>query len=63
MERYRKAPGFKAYQVERIEGSNTPWHVRFLVDGEAVGGGCYQTSQQADDAGVDFMFSGWGDDD
>jgi len=62
MERYRKVPGFKAYKVEKIEGVPAPWRVLFLVDGEEVGGGQYQTADQADDAGVDFMFSGWGDD-
>lgn len=59
---YRKKPGFKAIKVEKVEGTSAAWRVGFYVDGEAVGGGQYQTRAQADDAGVEFMFSGWGDD-
>lgn len=59
---YRKPPGHKAYKVEFDRGVCAPWRVFFFVDGVRVGGGQYQTSQQADDAGVEFMFSGWGDD-
>ena len=60
-DRYRKPPGFRSYRVFRCDGSDVPWRVLFFVDGEEVGGGRFQTSSQADDAGVDFMFSGWGE--
>lgn len=62
MDRYRTPPGFRAYQVENVPGQVCPWHVMFTVDGERVGGGQYRTPDEADAAGVDFMFSGWGDD-
>lgn len=58
---YRKSPGFKGYEIDRFEGHQCPWKVIFYVDGEPVGGGSYQTRQQAEDSGVEFMFSGWGD--
>lgn len=61
MDRYRKPPGFKSYKVERVEGHICPWRVRFFVDGEDAGGGQYRTAEEADAAGVDYMFSGWGD--
>ena len=61
MDRYRKPPGFRAYQVVHVEGHICPWRVEFTVDGERVGGGQYRTADEADAAGVDFMFSGWGD--
>lgn len=61
MHRFRKSPVFRSYKVVRIEGLICPWRVRFLVDGEDVGGGQYRTSEEADAAGVDYMFSGWGD--
>lgn len=59
---YRKPPGFKGYEIDRYQGELCPWRVIFYVDGEAAGGGSYQTREQAEQAGVDFMFSGWGDD-
>lgn len=60
--RYRNPPGHKAYKVDFEQGAGAPWRVVFFVDGERVGGGQFQTAQQADDAGVEFMFDGWGDD-
>lgn len=60
MERYRKPPVVKSYKVSQEPGSPAPWVVTFSVDGDDVGGGRYQTPEAADDAGVDFMFSGWG---
>ena len=62
MERYRRQPQQKAFKVTFFEGASAPWRVIFMVDGEEVGGGQYQRAEHADDAGVDFMFSGWGDD-
>jgi hypothetical protein len=61
MERYRQAPSIKAYKVTHQPGTSCPWRVAFIVDGDEVGHGQYQTAEQADDAGVEFMFSGWGD--
>ena len=58
MERYRKKPEMKAYKVVEQVGTSTPWRVKFMVDGVEVGGGQYQTAEQADDAGVSFMFNG-----
>lgn len=48
----------RAFRVFNEPGTGAPWGVEFYVDGESVGGGQYQTAEQADDAGVDFMFSG-----
>jgi hypothetical protein len=59
--KYRKPPGFKSYKISKIEGSAAPWRLDFNVDGESVGGGQFHTHRQAEEAGVDFMFSGWGD--
>jgi hypothetical protein len=61
-DRYRVAPLTKAYKIHFEQGAGAPWRVVFFVDGEQVGGGQFQTAEQADDAGVDFMFDGWGDD-
>ena len=61
MDRYRQPPGFRAYQVKKEPGHICPWRVDFVVDGECVGGGQYPTAEEADAAGVNFMFSGWGD--
>lgn len=61
MERYRTKPDFRAYKVERVEGHICPWRVRFFVNGEDAGGGEYRTAEDADAAGFDYMFSGWGD--
>lgn len=58
MDKYRKKPDMRAYKVINEPGSSVPWRVQFFVDGVEVGGGRYQTAEQADDAGVDFMFSG-----
>jgi len=60
--KYRKSPTEKAYSIDQVEGAACPWRVVFLVDGVEVGGGQYQTYDQAEDAGTDFIFSGWGDD-
>ena len=62
LESYRQRPGVKATKVEHVPGQQCPWRLVMMVDGEVVGSGRYQTAEQADDAGVDFMFSGWGDD-
>lgn len=62
MDRYRKPPGYRAYKVVKVEGHICPWRALFFVDGEEVGGGQYRTADEADAAGVDYMFSGWGDD-
>lgn len=48
----------RAYRVLYEPGAGAPWRVEFFVDREPVGGGQYQTAEQADDAGSDFMFSG-----
>ena len=60
--RYRVPPGARGYSVDHCPGVSCPWRVVFVVDGVECGRGEYQTADQADDAGVDFMFSGWGDD-
>lgn len=62
-DRYRVPPSVRSFSVDVVSGSSCPWRVRFFVDGVECGGGQYQTAEQADDAGVDFMFSGWGDGD
>lgn len=56
--RYRKLLSQRSYKVDFEQGAGCPWRVVFFVDGEEVGRGQYQTAEQADDAGVDFMFSG-----
>lgn len=48
--------GLRAYKVEAIAGDGDGWRVRFFVDGEDVGGGVYPSADDADDAGIDFMF-------
>lgn len=58
---YRIPPQMRGYELDRFVGTPAPWRVYFYVDGEKVGGGQYQTAEQADAAGVEFMFSGWGD--
>lgn len=60
--KYRKQPAEKGYSVDLVEGAQCPWRVVFVVDGVEVGRGQYQTHDQAEDAGTEFMFSGWGDD-
>lgn len=60
MERYRQQPGIRAFRVMQSPGTSCPWRVAFIVDGDEVGKGQYQTAEQADDAGVQFMFAGWG---
>lgn len=62
-EKYRQPPKAKGYRVDCVEGAACPWRVVFLVDGVEVGGGQYQTHDQAEDSGTNFMFSGWGDGD
>ena len=59
LDSYRQRPGSKGYKVEHLPGRECPWCLVMMVDGEVVGSGQYQTAEQADDAGVDFMFSGW----
>lgn len=48
----------RAYKVDEVAGNGDGWRVVFYVDGEEVGGGQYQTAEQADEAGIEFMFSG-----
>lgn len=60
--RFRVPPGSRGYSVEHVPGAACPWRVVFLVDGVDCGRAQFQAASQADDAGVDFMFSGWGDD-
>lgn len=59
---FRKSPSMRGYEIDLVEGNACPWRVVFSVDGVVCGGGQYQTHDQAEAAGVDFMFSGWGDD-
>lgn len=61
MDKYRVPPVAKAFKVEKVEGTSTPWRVQFMVDGEEAGGGRYRTAEEADEAGLRYMFSGWGD--
>lgn len=63
LEKYRKKPVLRAYKISKVDGHPAPWRVEFNVDGIMVGGGQYQSYDQAEDAGVDFMFSGAGVDD
>lgn len=58
MEKYRRKPESRSFKVTCDPGTSTPWRVEFFVDGIEAGGGQYQTAEQADDAGVSFMFSG-----
>ncbi len=46
-----------AYSVDVVAGNGDGWRVVFYIDGENVGGGQYPTAEQADDAGIEFMFS------
>lgn len=62
MDRYRRGVVFRSYEVTNEPGTSCPWRVKFLADGVEVGGGQYQTAEQADDAGVSYMFSGGVDD-
>lgn len=61
MDRYRRPPVAKSYHVEKVEGTSTPWRVKFVVDGEETGGGQYRTAEEADEAGLRYMFAGWGE--
>lgn len=56
MDRYRNNCQSRAYRVEHQPGAECPWRVYFIADGEETGGGRYQTAEQADEAGVDYMF-------
>jgi hypothetical protein len=58
MEKYRKKPLSREYKVTHEQGTGADWRVTFFIEGEERGGGQYQTAQQADEAGVDFLFSG-----
>lgn len=58
MEKYRQKPLSRSFKVTQEQGTSTPWKVQFFVDGIEAGGGQYQTAEQADDAGVSFMFAG-----
>lgn len=60
-DRYRLPAVARGYSVDMVPGCSCPWRVSFVVDGVSVGFAQFQTQSQADDAGVDFMFSGWGD--
>lgn len=58
MEKYRQKPQSRSFKVTHEPGTSAPWRVQFFVDVIDAGGGQYQTADQADDAGVSFMFSG-----
>lgn len=58
MEKYRKKAFTRSYKVAQEQGTGADWRVTFYIDGEERGGGQYQTAEQADEAGVEFMFSG-----
>jgi hypothetical protein len=58
---YRISPQSKGYMVDKVEGVDCPWRVVFVVDGVECGHGEYQSWDQADAAGEEWMFSGWGD--
>ena len=47
--------------VDKVEGVDCPWRVVFVVDGVECGHGEYQSWDQADAAGEEWRFSGWGD--
>lgn len=49
------------YAVDQVAGNGDCWRVFFFIDDEEVGHGNFQTVEQADAAGVDFMFRGWPD--
>lgn len=51
---------FRSFAVSHVSGNGDGWRVDFYVNGEHCGHGQYQTSEQADDAGVEFMFGGAG---
>lgn len=59
--RYRVGPGSRSYSVDVLDGVECPFRVSFFVDGVGCGFGQFHTADQADDAGAEFMFSGWGD--
>lgn len=62
MEHFRNRVDFYGYEVYQVVGSEAPWRVRFYAGGEEAGGGQYQTAEEADEAGVNYMFQRWGDD-
>lgn len=62
MQRYRNRVKQRAFEVYKVEGTECPWRVRFLADGEETGGGRFKTADEADEAGVEYIFGGWGDD-
>lgn len=53
MEKFQELRGYK---VEKVPGHGDDWRVTFYIGREEVGHACLQTAEQADDAGVDFMF-------
>jgi hypothetical protein len=58
MEKYRVKALTRSFKVTREQGTGVDWRVTFYIDGEERGCGQFQTAEQADDAGVQFMFSG-----
>ena len=56
VEKYRRKALTRSYKVTQEQGTGADWRVTFYIDGEERGGGQFQAAQQADDAGVDFMF-------
>ena len=57
VEKYRKKALTRSFKVTQEQGTGADWRVVFYIDGEERGGGQFQTAEQADDAGVDFMFA------
>lgn len=58
---YRHPPQMRGYEIDHFKGTQAPWRIYFYVDGEKTGQGQYQTREQAENAGTEYMFSGWGD--
>lgn len=46
----------RGYSVISFAGNGISWRVDFFINQEFVGYGVFATSEQADDAGIDFMF-------
>lgn len=60
MHRYRNRVVSRSFEVYHVPGTECPWRVRFFADDEEAGGGQFRTSEEADEAGVDYAFSMWG---
>lgn len=49
---------YKVENVSRASGDSFVWRVVFFLDGEEFGRGHFDSADEADAAGVDFLFGG-----